>query len=48
MEASPYDCIWGIGMAEGDPGIEDRDNWRGANWLGEILTGLREDLIERM
>lgn len=46
VEASPYDCIWGIGMAEGDPGIEDRNNWRGTNWLGEILTGLRQDLVE--
>ncbi len=46
VEASPYDCIWGIGMSEGDEGIEDRDNWRGLNWLGEVLTGLREDLIE--
>lgn len=45
VEASPYDCIWGIGMAEGDKGIEDRDNWRGTNWLGEVLTNLREDLI---
>lgn len=46
VEASPYDCVWGIGMAEGDEGIGDRDNWRGTNWLGEVLTGLREDLID--
>ena len=46
VEASPDDCIWGIGMAEGDEGIMDRDNWRGTNWLGEVLTGLREDLID--
>ncbi len=46
VEASPYDCIWGIGMREGEPGIEDRNNWKGTNWLGEVLTGLREDLIE--
>lgn len=46
VEASPYDRIWGIGMAEGDKGIEDRENWRGTNWLGEELTSLREDLIK--
>lgn len=46
VEASPYDRIWGIGMAEGDKGITDRDNWRGTKWLGEVLTGLREDLID--
>lgn len=46
VEASPYDCIWGIGMREGDAGITDRNNWRGTNWLGEVLTGLREDLVD--
>ena len=46
VEASPHDCIWGIGMKETDVGITDRNNWRGTNWLGEVLTGLREDLID--
>lgn len=46
VEASPYDCVWGIGMRETDSGVNNRDNWRGTNWLGEVLTGLREDLIE--
>jgi len=45
VEASPKDCIWGIGMAEGDEGIEDRNNWQHTNWLGEELTNLREDLM---
>lgn len=44
VEASPYDCVWGIGMRETDKGVTNRDNWCGTNWLGEILTGLREDL----
>jgi len=46
VEASPYDCIWGIGMRETDEGVAERSNWKGTNWLGEVLTGLREDLIE--
>jgi hypothetical protein len=46
VEASPCDCIWGIGLKETDKGAKDRDKWRGTNWLGEILTGLREDLID--
>lgn len=46
VEASPYDKVWGIGLGEDDPRIHDPANWQGKNWLGEILTMLREDLIE--
>lgn len=47
VEASPYDCVWGIGLRATDAAAKDRDKWRGTNWLGETLTGLREDLLER-
>ena len=46
VEASPYDKVWGIGLAEDDPRIHDPANWRGTNWLGEVLTLLRDDLFE--
>jgi ribA/ribD-fused uncharacterized protein len=46
VEASPYDTIWGIGLAETDPRAKSRATWRGQNLLGEILTQLREDLIK--
>ncbi|MEN1988308.1 NADAR family protein [Paenibacillus hubeiensis] len=45
VEASPDDRIWGVGLAEEDPRIRNRSTWRGSNWLGEILTRLREELI---
>jgi ribA/ribD-fused uncharacterized protein len=48
VEASPVDCIWGIGMAENDPGVEDRRNWKGTNWLGEALTRVKETLRQKM
>ena len=44
VEASPYDKIWGVGLSATDPKINDPKNWRGTNWLGEVLTNLREDL----
>lgn len=48
VEASPHDTIWGIGLAEGDPGCSSRLAWRGMNWLGEILTGVREQLKQNL
>ena len=45
VEASPYDKIWGIGLGKDDPLALNRANWKGTNWLGEVLTNLRDDLI---
>ena len=44
VEASPYDKIWGIGMAENDAGVEDKANWKGLNLLGEVLVKVRTTL----
>lgn len=44
VEASPYDKVWGIGLSEEDPDRLDPKKWKGTNWLGEVLTKLREDL----
>lgn len=45
VEASPVDKIWGIGMAEDDPKIEDENQWKGLNLLGKVLTKLKNDLM---
>lgn len=45
VEASPLDRIWGVGLGEADPRIQDPATWRGLNLLGKVLTRLREDLL---
>jgi hypothetical protein len=45
VEASPYDTIWGIGMAEGEPGINDPANWKGLNLLGWSIMLVRKELF---
>lgn len=45
VEASPTDTIWGIGMGEHEEGLMDPANWKGTNWLGEVLVEVREWLI---
>lgn len=47
VEASPYDKIWGIGLSANDPRARSRSTWKGLNWLGEVLTEVREELALR-
>ena len=42
VEASPRDKIWGIGMGAKNPLAQNRATWRGRNYLGEVLTRVRE------
>jgi ribA/ribD-fused uncharacterized protein len=44
VEASPYDRIWGIGMAAGNPDAHRPSAWRGCNLLGFALMEVRERL----
>jgi ribA/ribD-fused uncharacterized protein len=44
VEAAPNDRVWGIGLAESDPRAHNRKTWQGKNWLGEVLTRVREEL----
>lgn len=45
VEGSPYDKIWGIGLAANDPKALDRNNWKGDNLLGQALMKVREHLL---
>jgi ribA/ribD-fused uncharacterized protein len=42
--ASATDNKWGIGLAMGDPNIEDRSQWTGQNILGEAWMVVRKSL----
>jgi ribA/ribD-fused uncharacterized protein len=44
VEASPLDCIWGIGLAEDNPAINDPKKWLGENLLGFALMKVRGEL----
>jgi len=44
VEASPYDKVWGVGLAADNQLILNEKNWRGLNLLGKALMKVREDL----
>lgn len=46
IEASPYDKIWGIGLAANYPGIDNPANWNGQNLLGYALMEVRDQLTQ--
>ncbi len=48
VEASPFDKVWGVGLAPDDPRVHDPANWRGKNYLGEALMRVRQTLLDRL
>lgn len=46
VEASPYDKLWGIGLSAEKAAMTYYKDWPGQNWLGEVLTKVRDDLLK--
>lgn len=44
VEGAIYDPVWGVKLRWNDPAIEDSANWRGTNWLGQVLMKVRSTL----
>jgi ribA/ribD-fused uncharacterized protein len=42
VEGASYDEVWGVKLNWNDPKILDEKNWRGTNWLGEVLMRVRD------
>lgn len=46
VEASPYDTVWGIGLGAAEASKTPQAQWKGTNWLGEVLTQVRDDILD--
>jgi ribA/ribD-fused uncharacterized protein len=45
-EASPLDCVWGIGLHAEDEAACMPERWRGENLLGKVLMRVRSTLAK--
>ena len=48
VESSPCDVIWGIGLEAKNPLAKNRATWRGKNWLGFILSFIRDKTDDKL
>ena len=48
VEASPFDSLYGIGLEKHRPEAQDRNQWKGLNLLGEILTNVKKKMQQEL
>ena len=46
VEASPYDSLWGVGLALKNQDLANPDLWKGNNLMGTLLEDLRKTITE--
>jgi ribA/ribD-fused uncharacterized protein len=46
VEANPYDKIWSCGLTASNAKKTPQADWPGKNWLGQVLTKVRDDIIK--
>ena len=46
VEASPYDSLWGAGLALKNKDLANPDLWKGNNLMGTLPEDLRKTIIE--
>ncbi|KAL3077919.1 hypothetical protein niasHS_013448 [Heterodera schachtii] len=47
IEVNPTDQRWSIGLGMNDWRVREKQMWKGLNWMGRLLTMLRDKLLER-
>lgn len=45
VEASPVDTCWGIGLSMDAEGVDEETNWKGTNFMGRVVTDVRNILL---
>jgi ribA/ribD-fused uncharacterized protein len=47
VEASPYDKIWGIGLASTHVNATQPEKWKGSNLLGKLWMKVRDEALKK-
>lgn len=45
VETNPADSFWGIGLSTHDPKLKALKEWKGKNYLGFLLTYVRDKIL---
>jgi ribA/ribD-fused uncharacterized protein len=48
VESSPEDRIWGIGLHENDPNVDNPLTWKGQNLLGWAITLVKQEILKQL